>query len=112
MTMEQLGRKMKISRQAISQLEAREVSGSISVQNLREAADALDMQLVYAIIPRNGTLEEYLEKRARAMAYEIIRSSNQQMSLEDQMVNDERVDYMVKEMTSELVRKVDRQLWD
>jgi predicted DNA-binding mobile mystery protein A len=112
MTMEQLGRKMNISRQAISQLEAREAAGSISVQNLREAAAALDMQLVYAIIPKDGTLEEHVENRARAMAYEIINSSNQQMSLEDQMVNDEKVTYMVKEMTSELVRKVDRQLWD
>lgn len=112
MTMEQLGRKMNISRQAISQLEAREAAGSISIQNLREAAAALDMQLVYAIIPKDGTLEEHVEKRARAMASEIIKSSNQQMSLEGQMVNDEKVTYMVKEMTSELVRKVDRQLWD
>jgi predicted DNA-binding mobile mystery protein A len=112
MTMEQLGRKLGISRQAVSQLEAREAAGSISIQNLREAAEALDMHLVYAIVPKDGTLEEYVEKRAQALANEIIKSSNQQMSLEDQMVNDERAAYMIKEITSELVRKVDRKLWD
>jgi len=112
MTMEQLGRKLGVSRQAISQLEAREAAGSISVQNLREAAEALDMHLVYAIIPKDGTLEEYVEKRAQVLANEMVKNANQQMSLENQMVNDERTAYVVKEMTSELVRKVDRRLWD
>ncbi|SEQ30210.1 mobile mystery protein A [Neolewinella agarilytica] len=112
MTMAQLGRKMGISRQAVSQLEAREAAGSISLQNLREAAEALDMHLVYAIVPKDGTLENYVEKRARELANEIISSANQQMSLENQMVNEERAAYMVKEIASELVRKVDRKLWD
>ncbi len=112
MTMEQLGRKLGVSRQAISQLEAREAAGSISVQNLREAAEALDMHLVYAILPKDGTLEEYVEKRAQVLANEMVKNANQQMSLENQMVNDERTAYVVKEMTSELVRKVDRRLWD
>lgn len=112
MTLEQLGRKLGVTRQAVSQIEKRESEGAITLSGLRDVASALDMRLVYAIVPKEGTLEDYLENRAREMARELILSANQQMRLEDQAVNKEKLKRAIEDATAELVRKVDRQLWD
>lgn len=112
MTLEQLGRKLGVSRQAVGQIEKRESEGSITLSGLRDVANALDMQLVYAIVPKEGTLEDHLENRAREMARELILSANQQMRLEDQAVKTEKLKRAIEDATAELVRKVDRQLWD
>ncbi len=112
MTLEQFGRKLRMSRQAASQIEKRESEGAITLKGLRDAANALDMQLVYAIVPKEGTLEDYLEKRAHELARELILSTNQQMRLENQAVREEQLKQAIEDATAELVRKVDRQLWD
>ncbi len=112
MTLEQLGKRLGISRQAVSQLEAREAEGTVSLNVLRDVANALDMQLVYAIVPKTGNLEEYLEERARALATELYLKSNQQMRLEDQAVSDEKVKQAIDDAALDYFRKVDRQLWD
>ena len=101
-----------MSRQGASSLEQREAMGSITLNSLRVAADALDMQLVYAIVPKSGNLEEYVERRARQVARETLLSVNQQMRLEAQAVNDEELRRAVDEAAGELIRKVDRRLWD
>lgn len=112
MTMGQLGRKLNITRQGVSQLENREKEGSISLNTMREVANTLDMQLVYAIIPKTATLEAYVEQKAREFARETLLSTNQQMRLEGQAVNDERLKRAIDDMVAEVVRTVDRQLWD
>jgi len=112
MTLAQLGDKLGMSRQGASSLEQREAMGSITLNSLRVAADALDMQLVYAIVPKSGNLEEYVERRARQVARETLLSVNQQMRLEAQAVNDEELRRAVDEAAGELIRKVDRRLWD
>jgi predicted DNA-binding mobile mystery protein A len=112
MTMEQLGGRLKVSRQAVSQIEKREREGTITLNGLREAANALDMQLIYAIVPKTGTMEEYVEKRAFELAREMLLGVNQQMRLEDQAVDDEQLKNAIAETAAELVRTVDRHLWD
>ena len=112
MTMEQLGQKMNITRQGVRQLEKREQEGSISLNTMREVANALDMQLVYAIVPKTETLEAHVEKKARVFARETLLSTNQQMRLEGQAVDDERLKRAIDDMVAEAVRVVDRQLWD
>jgi len=112
MTLEQLGNRMNISRQAASQIEKREAEGSVSLNVLRDVANALDMQLVYAIVPKNGTLEEYVEKRAYALAEELYRTANQQMRLEDQAVAEEKMKQAIADAALDYFRTVDRQLWD
>jgi predicted DNA-binding mobile mystery protein A len=112
MTMEQLGRKLNITRQGVGQLEHREQEGSISLKTMRDVANALDMQLVYAIVPKTETLEAYVEQKARQFARETLLSTNQQMRLEGQAVDDERLKRAIDDMVAEAVRTVDRQLWD
>ena len=51
---ERLGHK---SRALAAYLEKSEAEYTISLGNLRQAAEALGCQLVYAIVPKNGSLE-------------------------------------------------------
>ena len=67
-------------------LENSEADYRITLKNLREAADALDCQLVYALVPKEGSIQDLSEKRARAKATESVRAVEHTMALEDQAV--------------------------
>lgn len=112
MTLEQLGNKAGKTKQTMSKLEKSEAEGGISLASLRDTAQALDMQLVYAIVPREETLEAFIEKRARALAVKIVRRTNRQMLLEAQEIEEEKLQQAIDEMTIELVDQMDRRLWE
>ena len=61
MTTEQLARRMKVTRHAVLQMEAAERGQSATMTSLRTAADAMDGDAVYAIVPR-GSLNEVLKR--------------------------------------------------
>ena len=54
MSMLQLGKRLSITKQSVQDIERREKDGSISIKALREAARALDMQLVYGFVPNDA----------------------------------------------------------
>jgi len=83
------------SHSIVAYLEKSEAEYSISLGNLREAAEALGCELVYAIVPKNGSIEELVQQRARAKATENIRAVEHTMALEDQAVG--RVDEKIEE---------------
>ena len=51
----ELGRMMGVSRQLPLQFEKAEADDSITLRSLRTVADALDCDLVYALVPRSGS---------------------------------------------------------
>src|SRR5437016_7726362 len=55
-------------------LENSEADYRITLGNLRQAAEALDCQLVYALVPKGGSVQSLSEKRARAKATENVRA--------------------------------------
>jgi predicted DNA-binding mobile mystery protein A len=54
----ELGRILGVSRQLPLQFEKAEADDSITLKSLRKVADALDCDLVYALMPRLGTKPE------------------------------------------------------
>ncbi len=67
MTSRQLATRLDVSQSAVAQLERSEVAGSIRLDSLRRAADALGCDLVYALVPRT-TLEQTVADRAASVA--------------------------------------------
>ena len=57
MSLEQLGDKLNITRQRAQNLEKREAEDSITLKSLEEAANAIDMQLVYGLAPKMVVLK-------------------------------------------------------
>ena len=79
----QLARRLGTSPQSVDALERSEVSGSIKLETLRRAAEALDCRVVYALVP-NRPLEDMVKDRARAVALAELASVAHTMKLEDQ----------------------------
>lgn len=67
MTASQLGKRLGVSQQRALAIEQAEISGGITHSSLARAADALDCELVYAIVPR-ASLERLVEDRAAGLA--------------------------------------------
>lgn len=98
-----LARRLGTSRQLPLQLEKGEAEDRITLKSLRAAANALDCDLVYALVPRADSMQELIENRARAEAKNRVLGVEHSMALENQAVG--RIDEAVEEETRRLVRK-------
>jgi predicted DNA-binding mobile mystery protein A len=67
MSREQLGKRLKITRQGVFDLERREADETITLETLRKAANALNADLVVAVVPRKP-LEEIVYEQAKSKA--------------------------------------------
>lgn len=112
MSLRQLGKRLGISAQSVKEIEQREAEGSLTLRSLSDVAKALDMKLVYAIIPKEETLERMIEKKADKIAREIVLRTSNTMSLEDQKVSDTRIKKAIEEKADEIINKMPRYLWD
>lgn len=112
MSLRQLGNRMNFSAQNIKQIEEREVNGTISINSLREVANALDMQLVYGFVSKHESLEQMIEKRAKELAVEIVMRTNTTMTLEDQQNSNERIQKAIAQKTAEIKHEMPKYLWD
>ena len=63
MTAEQLARRMGVVQSRVSTLEKAERTGTPSLKTLREAAEAMNCTLVYAIVP-TSTLDDIIRDQA------------------------------------------------
>ncbi len=112
MSMQQLGNKLNISKQGVMDIEKREKEGSITIKSLREVAHALDMQLVYGFIPNDGSLDALIEKRAIALASQIVMRTSTTMKLEDQGNSKKRIEKAIKERAAIIQKEMPKILWD
>lgn len=112
MSMQQLGNRLGVTRQTINDMERREKNGSITIRYLREVADALDMQLVYGFIPKDGTLDALIDRKARELAEKVVIRTAQTMRLEAQENSAERIQKAVSERAAEIRFQMPKYLWD
>jgi len=79
-----LGRRMHVGQQRVQQMELGEAKGSITVNTLARAAEALDCELIIALVPR-VPLETRVQQRRLQLAKDWIKSRTlHTMSLEGQ----------------------------
>jgi predicted DNA-binding mobile mystery protein A len=83
-TIRAVSRKMRKTPQTVASFEKSEASDRVTLQTLRHYAEALDCELVYAIVPKNGSLKQLAENRIRAKAEKDVRAVEHTMALEDQ----------------------------
>jgi predicted DNA-binding mobile mystery protein A len=79
-----LASRMGSSRQLPLQLEKSEAEDRITLKSLRAVADALDCDLVYALVPRSGSFSSEAAKRIRREAETRVRQVEHTMLLENQ----------------------------
>lgn len=112
MSLRQLGSRLKISPQSVNEIEKREVEGSLTLKRLQQVADALEMKVVFAVLPKDGSIEKMIEKKAHAIAREIVLRTSNTMKLEDQENSNERIARAIKEKSEEIKNNMPKYLWD
>lgn len=112
MSMQQLGNKLSISRQAVLDIEKREKEGAITIKSLREIAHAMDMELVYGFVPNEGSLDAMIEKRSIELATKIVMRTANTMKLEDQGNSKNRIEDAIKERAAAIQNEMPKILWD
>lgn len=82
----ELGRRMRVGFKRVQQMELNEVRGKLTIESLARAADALDCELLVALVPREP-LQERVQNRRQELAQKWIRRRTMHtMSLEDQAI--------------------------
>lgn len=89
LTQAALATKLGLSRQSYAALETSEARGAISLNSLQRAAEAMDCELVYFVIPRSAVAPSFTALAAHhdpARAH--LLATEHSMSLEGQAVGD------------------------
>ena len=84
MTIREVARTMRKTPQTVASFEKSEERHRITLQTLRHYAEAMDCELVYAIVPKASSLEELAESRARKKVESDVLAVEHTMALEDQ----------------------------
>jgi predicted DNA-binding mobile mystery protein A len=111
MTAEQLARRMGVVQSRVSTLEKAERTGTPSLKTLREAAEAMDCVLVYAIVPRTS-LDEILRDQAAKKADVELARHHHTMRLENQAMDKRDLAAERERLVADMLAGSLRRVWD
>ena len=111
MTTAQLGKRLGVSQPRIVELEQSEVRGSVTLNTLQRAAEALGCRLVYALVP-DRPLAHTVRERAEVVARRQGNAVAQSMRLEDQEVTDKAAAKELHRKQIERLLRRPARLWD
>lgn len=84
----ELASRMGVSQSTVVDIEQSEMHGTVKIDTLRRAADALGCEVVYFLVPRT-TLEDAVQAQARRKAGRHLGRVAHHSRLEDQELSDE-----------------------
>lgn len=108
----QFAKMLKKSSPTVIELEEREAEKNITLKKLAEVGEALNLKLVYGFVPKDGSLEKFVEKRAYKIAQEIVMRTSHTMKLEDQENTKARLDKAIKDRAEKIKNELPKYLWD
>lgn len=111
MTKTQLAKRMGIARPGINQLETNEMSGSITVASLQNAAEALGCELRYVLVPK-ASLKETVNKQALRRAQQKLGRVNQSQALEASAMESTNLQDATTDLAKELEVRRPTDLWN
>ncbi len=103
-----LARRMGVSQQRIPAIERGEKNMTIKLDTLMRAADALDCELVYALVPRSS-LNDMVTAQAQRRASEHVRRVTQHSRLEGQQPAAADIAAQIEELAADFAER--RRLW-
>ncbi len=109
----QLAERMKVKTSDVLHLESREASKSATLASLDRAAQAMNCRLVWTIVPEQGydSLSGIVEKRAKKLAFKLVKDVDRSMKLEAQGVSDDASNQQAEELAQDLIRNGDARIW-
>ena len=103
LSLTQVGQTAHMTKQLVQSFEKSEANDRITLRTLRRVAEAMGCELVYAIVPRSGTIHELAEQQARDKATKRVLSVEHTMALEDQASGG--VKELIEEETKRITKK-------
>ena len=110
MSLRQLAARAGLSKTATASIERNEEKGVARLESLRRLAEAMDCELVYAIVPRSS-LEEVIATQARQAAEQMVGRVADSMELEAQGTSRPEREQLISEVVERL-RANPSELWD
>lgn len=104
----ELATRIGVSQQTIPDLERSELQGTIKLETLRRAADALDADLAYFLVPRTK-LNEAVRVQALRKAARYLDPVAHNSRLEDQALTSEDAQAHLEELAARFIDR--RGLW-
>ena len=111
MTTRQLAQRMGKVQSVVVDMEKSEARDSVSLGILRQAAEALDCTLVYALVP-NRPIDDMLRARAAEIASHRLARASHSMALENQALGRAAQEAERERLIDELLRGSPARLWD
>lgn len=112
MSAEQFADRLGLTRSRINQLENAETHDAVTLRTLKEAANALDCNLVYAIVPKGkSSLEDIIKNKAEQIANEHVMRVGHTMSLEAQTVDADALKIQKEELVKNLIEHLNKKFW-
>jgi len=112
MTLEQLGKKLNMTKQGAKRIEESEAAGTITINSLREVGNTIDMKFVYGFMPNDGSIDSLLDRKSRNLAEKIILRTNHNMMLENQEINKTNLKNAIEDLSKEIKIELKRAIWD
>ncbi|MDH3348713.1 MAG: mobile mystery protein A [Desulfobulbaceae bacterium] len=107
----QFAARLGVSPSRVSKLESDEVAGAVSLNTLKKAAEALDCELVYSLVPKSS-LKETAHKQAVKIASQRFKRTSHTMALEDQSLDKNSQRQALEELIEELSLSQPKNFWD
>ena len=112
MSAPQLARRLDIkAAQSIEDMQEDEVTGAIRLRTLQKVANAMECDLVYALVPRKS-IHDICRDRAAAIAQMQVGRVSHSMRLEDQEVSRAAELNALRRRIDKLLSGSPRKLWD
>ncbi len=110
MTTTQLAKRLKVSQPTLFEYEKREIEGTITLNTLEKAAQAMGCRLLYAIVPEN-TLEALVQRQAEKVARAMFNKVEHTMRLEEQEISNDETNYQFQKFLDK-VKEQSSRLWE
>lgn len=91
--------------------ERAELEGTLTLQNLKQAAQAMNCELHYAIVPC-ASVDEVVKNQANKHASKLIKDARVHMELEDQATSMEQIEFQFEKITKQLINERPKWFWE
>ena len=107
----QLAERMGVTKQRTSFIEMQEIDGTVTLNTMRKAAEALDCVFVYSLVTRTS-LEQTIRNRAKQVATKRLARASHTMGLENQALSKKENKEILSNMIEEIMDELPSSLWD
>lgn len=110
LTSSQLAQRLEMSQANIMRIEKSEVDGTITLNTLFRAAEAMNCKVVYCLIPEKN-IDEMLRSKAISIAKKQVERINHTMRLEGQGLSEHEIKREEEALAEELLEGNLKELW-